>query len=145
MDEQKASSTEIAGPRQGDRQGKAHSYCCIYSVSAAAEYLYSHLRGFGVLARNHPSPPNDGVVNTRSMSGPKLGSRDHVSNSGDQAVTDAMAPGTWHYMGVLTGWEHLDIVGQQTHLDPRDFYLGVAELLASLPARRRPGSTESEP
>jgi triacylglycerol lipase len=88
--------------------------------------------------------PNDGVVNTRSMSGPKLGSRDHVSNTGDQAVTSALAPGTWHYMGVLTGWDHLDIVGQQTHLDPRDFYLGLAELLASLPARRQPESADRE-
>ncbi len=88
--------------------------------------------------------PNDGVVNTRSMSGPKLNSKDHVSNTGDQAVTGALPPGVWHYMGVLTGWDHLDIVGQQTHLDPREFYLGLAELLASLPAPRQTKSTQGE-
>jgi triacylglycerol lipase len=77
--------------------------------------------------------PNDGVVNTISMSGPKLGSSDHIVHTGKTPANGPLEAGVWHFMGVLTGWDHLDIVGQQTRLDYRAFYLGLAELLASLP------------
>jgi triacylglycerol esterase/lipase EstA (alpha/beta hydrolase family) len=36
-------------------------------------------------------------------------------------------------MGELRGWDHLDIIGQLSGLDYRDFYLSLAKLLASLP------------
>ncbi len=83
--------------------------------------------------------PNDGVVNTVSMSGPKLGSMDRIINAQSGQHHLPWQPGIWHFMGVKQGWDHLDIVGQQTHLDYPGFYLELVELLASLPAAS-PGS-----
>jgi triacylglycerol lipase len=78
--------------------------------------------------------PNDGVVNTVSMSGPKLGSRDRIINLAPDQDYPPFMPGIWHFLGVKEGWDHLDIVGQQTRLDYRTFYLDMARLLAALPA-----------
>merc|ERR1719356_2134307 len=53
--------------------------------------------------------PNDGVVNTISQNGPKLGSEDViVSWTGDES---AVRPGLWNYMGVRDGIDHLENVG----------------------------------
>ncbi len=81
--------------------------------------------------------PNDGVVNTRSMSGPTLGSTDRILQAGSGPGSGALQPGVWHYMGELRGWDHLDIIGQLSRLDYRDFYLSLAKLLASLPTPKQ--------
>ena len=78
--------------------------------------------------------PNDGVVNTVSMSGPKLGSRDRIEHVVSDRAVATFTPGIWHAMGLLAGWDHLDVVGQQTRKDFRQFYLDLAALLADLPA-----------
>jgi triacylglycerol lipase len=82
--------------------------------------------------------PNDGVVNSISMSGPKIGAIDHIINIDPSQVATTFRPGIWHFMGELKGWDHLDVVGQQTRLDSRDFYLALARMLASLPAGEQP-------
>jgi triacylglycerol lipase len=81
--------------------------------------------------------PNDGLVNTCSMDGPSLGSRDVII----PYAGGALRPGIWNFMGVLESVDHLDIIG----LDPLwrehprgsrsllEWYLSLAELLASLP------------
>lgn len=79
--------------------------------------------------------PNDGVVNTLSMSGPRIGSTDHIINMSEGQAWAGFMPGVWYFMGVLQGWDHLDIIGQQTRLDVRSFYLQLAALLASLPEK----------
>jgi len=73
--------------------------------------------------------PNDGVVNTISMNGPKLGSTDAIVNIGPQPV-----PGVWNYMGLMDSYDHADIIGIGTVRDVRDWYRSLAELLTSLPA-----------
>ncbi|MBN1834710.1 MAG: triacylglycerol lipase [Spirochaetales bacterium] len=81
--------------------------------------------------------PNDGLVNTCSMDGPTLGSRDRIVPYGGGVPEK----GVWNFMGVLESLDHVDTIG----LDPlwRDkprgfrtlleWYLALAELLASLP------------
>lgn len=71
---------------------------------------------------------NDGLVNTRSMAGPTLGSPDRIVPRDGQARR-----GVWNYQGVLTGWDHLDIMGIGTVRDVGDWYLRLARSLADLP------------
>lgn len=80
--------------------------------------------------------PNDGVVNTRSMAGPTLGSSDRIV-----AFTGTPLPGVWNHMGTLRGFDHLDVIGIPLSKTPRgyrslaDWYVAHARLLASLPPR----------
>jgi triacylglycerol lipase len=71
---------------------------------------------------------NDGVVNTRSMAGPTLGSSDRIVSSAGQPQ-----PGVWNQQGVLAGWDHLDVVGIGTTRDINGWYLRLAQALAALP------------
>ena len=73
--------------------------------------------------------PNDGVVNTISMDGPKLASTDAIVNIGPQPV-----PGVWNYMGLMDSYDHAAVIGIGTFRDVRDWYRSLAERLASLPA-----------
>lgn len=71
--------------------------------------------------------PNDGLVNTISMNGPKNGST-------DQIVTYRGKPqrGKWNYMGLMDSWDHLDVVG--LGMKPTDdFFRNVAKMVAGLP------------
>ena len=81
---------------------------------------------------------NDGIVNTRSMRGPTIGSTDKIV-----AWNGAPQIGQWNYMGLKNGWDHFDIVGMnETWLFPLSalpekinvFYEKIAELLKRLPA-----------
>ncbi len=49
---------------------------------------------------------NDGIVNTRSMRGPTLGSTDRIVPWSGSSL-----PGQWNDMGVLRDWDHYDIIG----------------------------------
>ncbi len=71
---------------------------------------------------------NDGLVNTRSMAGPTLGSSDTI-------VPYRQPPqrGVWNDHGVLAGWDHMDIVGIGTLRDVGDWYVRLAQSLAALP------------
>ena len=73
--------------------------------------------------------PNDGVVNTISMDGPKLGSTDAIVSIGPEPVS-----GVWNYMGLMDSYDHVDIIGISTIRDVRDWYRSLAERLTSLPA-----------
>jgi triacylglycerol lipase len=72
---------------------------------------------------------NDGIVNTISMDGPTLGSTDEI-----RRFNGVPEPGVWNYMGLLESVDHLDIIGIPTAAgELKDWYLSIAELLASLP------------
>ncbi len=71
---------------------------------------------------------NDGLVNTRSMAGPTLDSSDRIVPAHGQPQ-----PGIWNDRGVLTGWDHMDIVGIGTLRDLSGWYLRLARSLADLP------------
>ncbi|MBL4796062.1 MAG: hypothetical protein JKY50_01470 [Oleispira sp.] len=74
--------------------------------------------------------PNDGVVNTISMDGPK-------NNSDDRIVAYAGMPirGVWNDMGILQGWDHFDYLGQfnSDYGDPRPFFDKLANYVGALP------------
>jgi triacylglycerol lipase len=76
--------------------------------------------------------PNDGVVNHRSMAGPRLQSKDRIIAAAQLLAPDYQA-GTWYYMGTRQSWDHLDMVGLQTRHDFKTFYLQIARQLAALP------------
>ena len=71
---------------------------------------------------------NDGLVNTRSMAGPTLGSNDRIL-----PYREPPEAGVWNDHGVLAGWDHLDIVGIGTLRDLRPWYLRLARALTALP------------
>jgi triacylglycerol lipase len=71
---------------------------------------------------------NDGMVNTRSMAGPTLGSSDRIV-----PYRDPPRRGVWNDRGVLSGWDHLDIVGVRTVRDVDGWYVRRARELADLP------------
>jgi triacylglycerol lipase len=73
--------------------------------------------------------PNDGVVNTISMDGPKLDSTDSIVDFSSGPQT-----GVWNYMGLMDSYDHADIIGIGTFHDVRDWYRRLADMLASLPA-----------
>ena len=56
-----------------------------------------------------PWQENDGVVNTISMDGPKLDSKDTIL-----PFSGKPAPGVWNYMGRLSETDHLDLLGFPT-------------------------------
>ncbi|MGE5372988.1 MAG: esterase/lipase family protein [Solirubrobacterales bacterium] len=71
---------------------------------------------------------NDGVVNTKSMNGPKLGSPDQIVNyNGIPQV------GKWNYMGLWSSWDHTDIIGITTLWSVVGFYQNMGALIGSLP------------
>jgi triacylglycerol lipase len=79
--------------------------------------------------------PNDGIVSTRSMAGPTLGSSDLIVPYSGQPQ-----PGVWNFMGVLGSCDHLDVIGiLNSRVRPAgssglpEFYAAIAALLASLP------------
>ena len=71
---------------------------------------------------------NDGVVNTRSMAGPTLDAADRII-----PWRNPLHPGVWNHRGVLSGWDHMDIVGIGTTRDVGDWYRRLAKSLADLP------------
>jgi triacylglycerol lipase len=81
---------------------------------------------------------NDGLVNTRSMAGPTLDSADRIVPWRGQPK-----PGAWNFRGVLSGWDHMDIVGIGTTREVSDWYLRLAKSLADLPTRSAPAGTEA--
>lgn len=75
---------------------------------------------------------NDGVVNTISMNGPKLGSSDEIVNFNENNIQ----PGVWNYMGKLN-WDHMQVVGLYSDWNEvKSFYLNHAAFLASLPGEQ---------
>jgi triacylglycerol lipase len=80
---------------------------------------------------------NDGIVNTRSMRGPTLGSTDRIV-----PWSGSSRPGQWNDMGILRDWDHYDIIGMN-QLWPfpaatrseglNRFYESIAGQLRSLP------------
>jgi triacylglycerol lipase len=71
---------------------------------------------------------NDGLVNTRSMAGPTLGSPDRIAD-----YRHPPQRGAWNYRGVLAGWDHMDIIGIGTTRDVGGWYRSLARALADLP------------
>jgi len=69
---------------------------------------------------------NDGVVNTRSMAGP--------GTEVIRTLEGAPRPGEWNHLGVLSGWDHCEIIGiGPDHGDEvLGFYRRWAEFLAGL-------------
>lgn len=78
---------------------------------------------------------NDGIVNTISMNGPKLGSTDEiVPYDGTPKI------GKWNDMGIQENWDHADYIGLSLSYvlgieKIEDFYRGVADMLGSLSVR----------
>ncbi|MDS4022761.1 MAG: lipase [Candidatus Competibacter sp.] len=96
---------------------------------ASALFIGSYTRDEpGLVAIDERWWENDGLVNTRSMAGPTLGSPDLI-------VPWSGAPqrGMWNDHGVLPDWDHMDIVGIGTVRDVGDWYLRLAKSLADLP------------
>lgn len=72
---------------------------------------------------------NDGIVNTKSMDGPSLGSTDQI-----RRFNGVPRLGVWNYMGLLESTDHLDIIGIPTADDDlKRWYQSVAAMLSSLP------------
>lgn len=72
---------------------------------------------------------NDGVVNTISQNGPKLGSSDVIVEFNEEDLN----PGIWNHMGKLD-WDHGQVIGLNSDWNKvKEFYLNHAALLASLP------------
>ena len=82
--------------------------------------------------------PNDGVVNTISMSGPKIGSTDSIIEYDKRPVL-----GAWNHMGILNGWDHFDYLGlfNNDFSDPRPFFGKLANYLGALPASLKKSRT----
>jgi triacylglycerol lipase len=74
--------------------------------------------------------PNDGIVNTISMNGPKNNSQDRIVEYNAEPVR-----GVWNDMGVLQGWDHFDYLGQfnSSYSDPRPFFVKLAHYVGALP------------
>lgn len=108
-------------------------------VAPQARFLGSYTQPGGAsgVAIDSSWWPNDGIVNTRSMRGPTLGSADRIVE-----FTGEPLPGVWNAMGLLRCIDHLDVIGIPLHKRPRGcrslsaWYVAHARLLASLPAGR---------
>jgi triacylglycerol lipase len=83
--------------------------------------------------------PNDGTVNTISMSGPKVypqgytGKRDEIVDLPEGGTPRI---GKWNYLGVLKGVDHFDVVGVNFGwhpYDPLPWWLKHVSVLGSLP------------
>jgi triacylglycerol lipase len=105
-------------------------------MASLARFMGSYTRGTGSAGQvsiDRAWWQNDGIVNTVSMNGPKLGSTDRIVN-----FAGVPAPGVWNYMGLLKSFDHLDVIGIPVGKAPRGFrsltewYLAHARLLASL-------------
>ncbi|UHA74891.1 esterase/lipase family protein [Paenibacillus sp. 481] len=70
---------------------------------------------------------NDGIVNTVSMDGPKHGSSDKIV-----AFNEIPQAGVWNYVGLMNSHDHADMIGIGVR-NMKDWYVGVARLLGSLP------------
>jgi triacylglycerol lipase len=76
--------------------------------------------------------PNDGVVNTVSMSGPILGSRDEI-----RELDGSPQPGVWNFAGVLSSTDHAAVLGipfwgpvdHGGYGTASEFYAALCELL----------------
>jgi triacylglycerol esterase/lipase EstA (alpha/beta hydrolase family) len=68
---------------------------------------------------------NDSVVNTSSMNAP--------AGAPVQAYNGTPVSAVWQSMGVLDGWDHVDMVGLFTLKDINPMYLNQAKLVHSLP------------
>lgn len=90
--------------------------------------------GTGLLLFDESWWPNDGVVNTRSMPGPQLGTDTAIVNVEELGEQPVYKPGRWYFMGTKDRWDHMDIVGIQTTVNFKDFYLQLGKHLAALPA-----------
>lgn len=84
---------------------------------------------------DYPWHPNDGIVNSISMSGPKVGfnpNRDKPEIIAASSSTTSFKAGVFYSMPILKGWDHLGIVGIGLwQILP--FYTGIANRLVSLP------------
>jgi triacylglycerol lipase len=100
------------------------------SLAANARFVGSFTRsGSGALSFDSSWWQNDGMVNTISMDGPTLGSKDVIDSFSGTPV-----PGRWNYMGLLESSDHLDIIGIPAAGGKlKDWYLSRAAFLASLP------------
>lgn len=70
---------------------------------------------------------NDGVVNTISMNGPKLGSKDVIKNYVGYPIK-----GIWNHMGLLKNTDHMDIISLATEYNQSNWYKNYANFLRNL-------------
>ncbi|MCT4593401.1 MAG: lipase [Anaeromicrobium sp.] len=70
---------------------------------------------------------NDGVVNTISMNGPKLGSKDIIKN-----FIGSPQRGIWNHMGLLKDTDHMDIISLSSKEKKSYWYKKYVEFLYSL-------------
>jgi triacylglycerol lipase len=86
--------------------------------------------------------PNDGIVNTISMDGPKISSTDKIIEYDKKPVL-----GAWNHMGNLNGWDHFDYLGMfnNNFADPRPFFGKLANYLGALPSSIRRSRTTPTP
>jgi triacylglycerol lipase len=91
---------------------------------------------------------NDGIVNTRSMAGPTLGSTDQVI-----PYDGIIKPGVWNFMGVLESCDHSDILGIGSfpgencpagYDNLTEWYFSLADILGSLPSAEVTIATDRE-
>lgn len=73
---------------------------------------------------------NDGVVNTISMDGPKIDSKDEIVEC--NKYSEDIPKGTWNHMGILDSVDHVQIVGIGTILKKGEWYKKYAQFLGSL-------------
>ncbi|WFD10579.1 esterase/lipase family protein [Tepidibacter hydrothermalis] len=73
---------------------------------------------------------NDGVVNTISMNGPKIGSKDEIVKY--NKYNKDVPKGKWNHMGILDSVDHEEIVGVGTVLKKGEWYKEYAQFLGRL-------------
>lgn len=71
--------------------------------------------------------PNDGMCNTVAQDGPEFNSTDEIVN-----FNGTLQLGKWSYMGVLDGYDHMDILGT-TGQNVNGWYNDLAKRLSDLP------------
>ncbi|WP_202976448.1 esterase/lipase family protein [Anaerophilus nitritogenes] len=91
-------------------------------------FMGSHTRDDGSISIDQNWWPNDGVVNTYSMNGPKLGSNDKIINYDNNP-----RKGVWNFMGVLDSTDHMEILGIGTISKKGKWYRNFADILGNLP------------
>ncbi|MCY6959314.1 esterase/lipase family protein [Clostridium brassicae] len=69
--------------------------------------------------------PNDGVVNSYSQNGPKLGSNDIIEQYNGQAKI-----GQWNVMPIIINTDHMDVIG--TFGNVKDWYIDYGKFLSNL-------------
>lgn len=74
---------------------------------------------------------NDGVVNTISMNGPEIGSKDEVIEY--NKYNKDIPRGKWNHMGILNSVDHEEIVGIGTIHKKGEWYKEYAQFLGKLP------------